>query len=277
MSHRRLPQKIAVLLTALAITFGAYSPAFSSPAGNSDLDLKFPWPADLGRCVRLNVGYESSEHLGWQDFGLDFDLRDEPVAAAVGGTVVFSELGTGFNIDSGEFIVIQTADGIRSLYAHLSERYVEKGDEVQQGEIIGRSGRTGRASGRHLHFHLYRIDSGGGRIPIRPEPMSGVTGLNTGQCYTSDNVAPGKTAAEITDAFFKRVLDGVTSSLRGYCVGLNVGLGNEDFPFAVGIFQPKDSSGNACSGELPSEAEEKPIFEAFSRSIRLSLVGWWIN
>jgi murein DD-endopeptidase MepM/ murein hydrolase activator NlpD len=52
-------------------------------------------------------------------------------------------------------IVIDDGNGYRSLYAHLSKAVVKKGDTVEAGELIGYEGRTGRASGCHLHYGLF--------------------------------------------------------------------------------------------------------------------------
>ncbi len=48
-------------------------------------------------------------------------------------------------VDHGDF---------KTLYAHLSETYVNSGDEVETGEVIGRVGDSGRSRGQHLHFEM---------------------------------------------------------------------------------------------------------------------------
>jgi murein DD-endopeptidase MepM/ murein hydrolase activator NlpD len=52
-------------------------------------------------------------------------------------------------------IVIDDGNDYRSLYAHLSKAVVKKGDVVAAGDLIGYEGRTGRASGCHLHYGLF--------------------------------------------------------------------------------------------------------------------------
>jgi murein DD-endopeptidase MepM/ murein hydrolase activator NlpD len=52
-------------------------------------------------------------------------------------------------------IVIDDGNGYRSVYAHFSEVVVEPGQRVSAGQFIGIEGRTGRASGCHLHYGLF--------------------------------------------------------------------------------------------------------------------------
>ena len=47
-------------------------------------------------------------------------------------------------------------DGSESLYAHLQYAYVRPGEVVEAGQLLGAAGRSGRATGAHLHFELYR-------------------------------------------------------------------------------------------------------------------------
>ncbi len=85
--------------------------------------------------------------------------RGTPVYAADTGRVVkagWSEIGYGYRI------IIDHGIDYVTLYAHLSEYYVQPGDIVQKGEMIGRVGSTGNSTGPHLHFEIrdygYLID-----------------------------------------------------------------------------------------------------------------------
>ncbi|MEK7201403.1 MAG: M23 family metallopeptidase, partial [Patescibacteria group bacterium] len=80
-----------------------------------------------------------------------------PVTAALSGTV----LATG-NTDSipgcysyGKWVVLKHANGLATLYAHLSSIGVASGQTVTTGDTIGNSGMTGYATGPHLHFSVY--------------------------------------------------------------------------------------------------------------------------
>ena len=54
----------------------------------------------------------------------------------------------------GNTIIIDHGLGLASLYCHLSQMNVTKGDMVKQDDIIGRTGMTGLAGGDHLHFSM---------------------------------------------------------------------------------------------------------------------------
>jgi Tol biopolymer transport system component/murein DD-endopeptidase MepM/ murein hydrolase activator NlpD len=61
----------------------------------------------------------------------------------------------------GNYIIIAHDNGYKSLYAHLSEIYVNKGEEVSRGQIIAKSGNTGLSygqTGMHLHFEIRKDD-----------------------------------------------------------------------------------------------------------------------
>ncbi|SFU57147.1 M23/M56 family metallopeptidase [Pseudoduganella namucuonensis] len=89
--------------------------------------------------------------------GLDFAARTgTPIRAPAPGKVAVStDLYEG-QAKWGKVIVIEHADGLRSLYAHLDQRAVRAGDTVQPGQVIGRTGATGRATGPHLHLEVQR-------------------------------------------------------------------------------------------------------------------------
>lgn len=54
----------------------------------------------------------------------------------------------------GGYIVIDHGDGTFTLYAHMSQTYVHTGDRIAAGQVIGRQGATGDATGPHLHFEV---------------------------------------------------------------------------------------------------------------------------
>ena len=70
------------------------------------------------------------------------------VKAACAGTVLFAE-STYFG---GNTVYVDHGQGVISTYSHLSAFDVKAGDSVRKGQVIGRSGSTGRVTGPHLHF-----------------------------------------------------------------------------------------------------------------------------
>jgi len=84
--------------------------------------------------------------------GIDIAGRQgHPVAAAAEGVVLYARGSRG---PLGKTVVLEHEDGLRTVYAHLSKIGVREGAAVRQGEPIGAVGRTGRATGPHLHFEV---------------------------------------------------------------------------------------------------------------------------
>ena len=54
----------------------------------------------------------------------------------------------------GTMVAVTHADGRETRYAHLAESLVQPGDVVQAGQVLGRSGSSGRTTGPHLHFEV---------------------------------------------------------------------------------------------------------------------------
>jgi murein DD-endopeptidase MepM/ murein hydrolase activator NlpD len=83
------------------------------------------------------------------------------IFAAMDGEVVAS----GRQKQYGNFVAIDHGNGVVTLYAHCNRNFVEAGDIVRRGQKIAEVGRTGNATGPHLHFEL-RLDG----IPQNPLP-----------------------------------------------------------------------------------------------------------
>lgn len=75
-----------------------------------------------------------------------------PVKAMAEGKVEFAGLRGGF----GNCIMLKHANGIETLYGHLSKILVKMGDNIAIGQTIGKIGSTGRSTGPHLHYEIHR-------------------------------------------------------------------------------------------------------------------------
>ncbi|MEE2955842.1 MAG: M23 family metallopeptidase [Pseudomonadota bacterium] len=96
-------------------------------------------------------------------YGVDISApKGSPVAAAADGVVGMTHLGMFF---TGKTIHIDHGLGIGTVYAHLDKINVKLGSFVKKGEVIGKVGKTGRATGPHLHWGLSWKD-------IRLDPTS---------------------------------------------------------------------------------------------------------
>lgn len=74
------------------------------------------------------------------------------VAAAADGKVT----SAGWNGGFGKAVVIEHANGFRTLYGHLNAILVKPGQQVKQYQFIGKVGMTGRTTGAHLHFSIWK-------------------------------------------------------------------------------------------------------------------------
>ena len=109
------------------------------------------WPASCST-VSSGFGYRWGVlHDGTDIAGCGYGSN---IFAAQAGTVVVSSVKS----DNGQYIVIDHHNGMYTMYAHLCEgcRYVHEGDYVEKGQVIGGMGRTGAATGVHLHFAIWQ-------------------------------------------------------------------------------------------------------------------------
>lgn len=132
-------------------------PSRLPPAGKGILR----WPLDNVKVTQYFGNTEfarSGAYSGKGHNGIDFRAPIGTfVKSALSGTVE----GTGNSDDVrgcysyGKWVLIKHSNGLTTLYAHLSQINVKKGEQVATGEVIGYSGNTGYATGPHLHFSVY--------------------------------------------------------------------------------------------------------------------------
>jgi murein DD-endopeptidase MepM/ murein hydrolase activator NlpD len=104
-----------------------------------------PFSSNFGQYRILNDSVQT-RHTGWDQT----TSTGTPVHAMQGGEVVFAG-----QLDiRGNYIMIDHGWGVYSGYAHLSQMNVERGQRVEQAQVIGASGTTGRSSGPHLHWEI---------------------------------------------------------------------------------------------------------------------------
>ena len=109
--------------------------------------------APLTGRITSDYGYRTDPFTGKESYHNGIDIAAEEgteVKAAQEGTVTASA----YDNEGGHYVILSHKNGSESYYGHLQTRTVSRGDTVEQGDIIGLSGKTGKVTGPHLHFQL---------------------------------------------------------------------------------------------------------------------------
>ena len=115
-------------------------------------------------CFPLGTAqYRISDSYGWRDDpftgeqtfhkGIDLACAEGTAVLAAGDGIVTQAK---HSVSYGNVLRILHPDGTETLYAHLQYLYVRAGEVVSAGQTLGTAGQSGRATGAHLHFELYR-------------------------------------------------------------------------------------------------------------------------
>jgi murein DD-endopeptidase MepM/ murein hydrolase activator NlpD len=113
------------------------------------------WPLAMDRATVLSSSYGlRAQPLGGATrFHSGLDLRapaGTPIHAAADGVVVRSATSGAY----GNVVLVDHGSDLQSLYGHNRQNLVREGDHVRRGQAIALVGRTGNATGDHLHFEL---------------------------------------------------------------------------------------------------------------------------
>jgi murein DD-endopeptidase MepM/ murein hydrolase activator NlpD len=118
------------------------------------------WPID-GRLLS-SFGGRTDPFSGEGAFHRGVDIAGAtgtPVHVTADGIVIHADVESGY----GKLVVVDHGHGLQTYYAHLSRLFVQTGQTVRRGEVIGAVGSTGRATAPHLHYEI-RI----GGAPVNP-------------------------------------------------------------------------------------------------------------
>jgi LysM repeat protein len=122
---------------------------------DASAEIRFFWP------LQGKVSSSFGQRNGRPHEGIDITAPlGTDIKAAADGVVARSGWGPG---DYGKTVVITHKDGFETLYGHNSYNLASEGARVTAGQVIGRVGRTGNATGNHVHFEI-RKDG----VPVNP-------------------------------------------------------------------------------------------------------------
>lgn len=172
----RLSAKIALGIFVLSF-FAFYQPLFpNSPSLNNPVLAQQPQqtqtitPAQTPITMQLpHPGYLSTSFSNYHpgiDIASGLGMPVKPIAKGVVVDAGFNFWGLGLVVE------VEHTAGFRSLYAHLGKIYVQKGKEVDVGDLLGEVGLTGRTSGPHTHLELSKDGAKIDPIALLPELRS---------------------------------------------------------------------------------------------------------
>ena len=121
--------------------------AVPSASGASVYDQQLPFG-----CGEEWTGTTRSNHRPSEmsvDFNRDGDIGDLVVSTAPGVVTRVADTGS---TSYGRYVVVDHGDGLSTLYAHLKRAWVDPGQRLDQGSVIGLVGESGGVTGAHLHF-----------------------------------------------------------------------------------------------------------------------------
>jgi len=141
--------------------FGQFNKTISSMRTDWDKQLLWlhtlPTGVPIGGNFRMTSGFglrvDPFTHTLARHEGLDFTaMQGTPILATADGLVTRS----GWEDTYGNIVEVTHAEGFMTRYAHISKRLVTEGQRVKRGQHIADVGSTGRSTGPHLHYEVFR-------------------------------------------------------------------------------------------------------------------------
>lgn len=144
----KLYEKVETKKTTKSSSGGVFIAASGMNSGS-----KVNLGISLIRPVSGTVTSRFGQRWGRGHKGIDIGApKGTPVKAAASGTVIVSSYG--YNGGYGNYVILQNANGVQTVYGHCTSLNVKVGQTVSQGQTIATVGSTGRSTGNHLHFEI---------------------------------------------------------------------------------------------------------------------------
>lgn len=135
--------------------------------------------------MRMNLPYKSGKvtltsHFGWRTLngqrdyhkGVDLSGTDKTLVAPCDGVIGSSTIVTdksNLTWQWGNYIRIDTPDGLKIFMCHMAQRKVKVGQKVKAGDVVGIEGNTGYSFGSHCHFEVRKNGES-----VDPTPYLGI-------------------------------------------------------------------------------------------------------
>ena len=122
----------------------------------------FSWPLQEAGTITSTFGYRTDPINGTVSYhsGTDIGMPSgTPILAAADGTVIIANSTDSWGGGYGYYVKIKHNDTFDTLYAHCSKICVTYGQQIKKGQVIGYVGTTGRSTGPHLHFEVWKNGS----------------------------------------------------------------------------------------------------------------------
>jgi hypothetical protein len=189
---------------------GGGTPGFGASFGSMGGGSASPSSPITNGGVGTPYGATGNLWSGGSHTGQDYPCAiGTPVHASLGGVVINTSPGS----DYGKTVEIDHGNGYQTLYGHLSEVMVKVGETVTQGQLIAKSGETGKVTGPHLHYEVRK----GKNNPVNPEELgkAGGSGL-AGVLGASGNNATSTNGQQLSSMVGSKSLQDLLSGGIGH-------------------------------------------------------------
>ena len=122
--------------------------------GMTHINVPDRYPIENSPEISSPYGYRKDPFTNRRAFHHGVDIAvpsNTDVLSSASGTII----KTAYDRVGGNYIIIDHNNKYKTYYGHLSRILLKKGELVKKGQVIGKSGNTGRSTGPHIHYQVY--------------------------------------------------------------------------------------------------------------------------